>query len=82
VHGEEGFEASLMVQPIWLEVVRWELPSVMGEVGLIGTMAGKSSKIEARSSAIQGGVGQVARQLCDGASDATNRAMATPPCLF
>ena len=48
---------SLAVQPIWLKVVRWELPSVMDGLGLIGTMAGKSSKIEARPSAIQGGVG-------------------------
>ena len=59
MHGEEGFEASLVVQPIWLEVVRWELPSVMGGLGLIGTVAGKSSKIEARPGTIQGGVGAV-----------------------
>ena len=58
-HGEEGFEASLAVQPIWLEVVRWELPSVMGGLGLIGTVAGKSSKIEAWSGTIQGRVGTV-----------------------
>jgi hypothetical protein len=38
---EEGFEASLAVRPIWLEVVRWELPSVMDKLGLIGTVAGK-----------------------------------------
>ena len=41
-HGEEGFEASLAVQPIWLEVVSWELPSVMGGLSLIGTVAGES----------------------------------------
>ena len=57
MHGEEGFEASLVVQPIWLEVVRWELPSVMGRLGLISTMMGKSSKIEARPGAIQDRVG-------------------------
>ena len=57
MHGEEGFEASLAVQPIWPEVVRWELPSVMGGLGLIGTLVGKSSKIEARPDTIQGGVG-------------------------
>ena len=50
-----------MVQQIWLEVVRWELPSVMGGLGLISTVARKSSKIEARLGAIQGGVGRVAR---------------------
>ena len=48
---------SLPVQPIWPEVVRWKLPSVMGGLGLIGKVAGKSYKIEARSGAIQGGVG-------------------------
>ena len=48
-----------MVQPIWLEVVRWELPSVMGGLGLISTVVGKSSKIEARWGTIQGGVGMV-----------------------
>ena len=53
-HGEEGFKACLVVQPIWLEVVRWELPSVMGGLGLIGMVAGKSSKIEARPGTIQG----------------------------
>ena len=47
------------MQQIWLEVVRWELPSVMGGLGLIGTVAGKSSKIEARLGTIQGGVGAV-----------------------
>ena len=73
---------SLAVQPIWLEVVRWEMPSVMGGLGLIGTVAGKSSKIEARPSAINGRVGRVTRQLGDGASNVTNWAMVTPPCLF
>jgi len=57
VHGEEGFETSLAVQPIWPEVVRWKLPSVMGGLGLIGKVAGKSSKIEARPGGIQGRVG-------------------------
>ena len=47
MQSEEGFEVSLAVQPIWLEVVRWELSSVMGGLGLIGTVSGKSSKIEA-----------------------------------
>ena len=59
MQSEEGFEVSLAVQPIWLEVVRWELPSVMGELGLIGTVVVKSSKIEARSGTIQGRVGAV-----------------------
>ena len=59
MQGEEGFETSLAVQPIWLKVVRWELPSVMGGLGLIGTVARKSSKIEARPGTIQGGVGTV-----------------------
>ena len=45
------------MQPIWPEVVRWELPSVMGGLGLIDTVAEKSSKIEARLGVIQGGVG-------------------------
>ena len=54
-----GFEASLAVQPIWLEVVRWELHSVMDGFGLIGTVAGKRSKIEARLGTIQVGVGTV-----------------------
>jgi hypothetical protein len=56
---EEGFEASLAVRPIWLEVVIWELPSVMDKLGLIGTVAGKSSGIEARPGTIQGAVGTV-----------------------
>ena len=47
---------SLVVQPIWPKVVRWKLPSVMGGLVLISTVAGKSSKIEARPGAIQGGV--------------------------
>ena len=38
---------SLAVQTIGLEVVRWELPWVMDGLGLIGMVAGKSSKIEA-----------------------------------
>ena len=59
MHGEEGFEASLVVQPIWLEVIRWELPSVMGGLSLIGMVAGKSSKIEAWPGTIQGVVGTV-----------------------
>jgi hypothetical protein len=36
-----------------------ELPLMMGEINLIGTVAGKSSEIEARSGTIQGGVGTV-----------------------
>ena len=48
---------SLAVQPIWPEVVRWKLPLVMGGLGLIGMVAGKSSKIEARLGTIQGGMG-------------------------
>ena len=47
MHGEEGFKVSLVVQPIGLEVVRWELPWVMGGLDLIGMVVGKSSKIEA-----------------------------------
>ena len=54
-----GFKMSLAVQPIWLEVVRWELPSVMGGLGLIGTVAMKSPKIEAQSGTIPGRVGMV-----------------------
>ena len=50
---------SLAVQPIWLEVVIWELPSVIGGLGLICTVVGKSSKIEARPGSIQGKVGTV-----------------------
>ena len=54
---------------------------MMGGLGLIVTVAGKSSKIEARPGAIQGEVG-AGRQLGDGASDTTNQAMVTSPCLF
>ena len=57
MHGKEGFEMSLAVQPIGPKVVRWKLPSVMGGLGLIDTVAEKSSKIEARLGVIQGGVG-------------------------
>jgi hypothetical protein len=37
----------LAMQPIWLEVVRRELPMVMGGLGLNGTMVEQSSKIGA-----------------------------------
>ena len=47
------------MQPIWLEVIRWELPSVMGGLSLIGTVVGKSYKIEAWPGTIQGVVGTV-----------------------
>ena len=61
------------MQPIWLEVVRWELPSVMGGLDLIGTVAGKAPKLKLDRAPFKVEWGRVARQLDDGASDATNR---------
>ena len=64
---------SLAVQPIWPEVVRWELPSVMGGLDLIGTVAGKAPKLKLDWALFKVGWGRVARQLCDGANNTTNR---------
>ena len=46
-----------MVQVNWIRVDSRGLPSFMADRGLIGTVAGKSFKIEAWSGTIQGRVG-------------------------
>ena len=59
-----------MVQPIWLKMVRWELPSVMGGLGLIGTMAGKAPKLKLGRARFKARWGWAARGLNDEAMDA------------
>jgi hypothetical protein len=50
---------SLTVQPVGIEVVGWELPAVLGGLGLNGTVVGQSSKIGVCPDVVEGGAGSV-----------------------
>jgi hypothetical protein len=57
--GKEGCKVGLTVWPLGIEVVGWELPTVLGRLGLNGTVARQSSKIGVCPSVVEGGAGSV-----------------------